>query len=246
MYNEQLEKLIEIALIDGVLTEKEKQILFKKAESFGIDLDEFEMVLETKLYEKQQSRKKAETTVTATQKSNNFGDVKKCPSCGAIVQSVSTRCSDCSHDFNGITANNSARKLFEMLNEIEGNRSDSNDASIGKALGSFLTKTLGVEINDKINNQKKELISNFPIANTKEDIIEFLSLALPKAKKLGNFFTSGAFNTPENHRNKIHNEFVPVWQAKCQQIIMKARFAMKDDKKTLDEINYYANEIGIK
>ena len=52
MYNEQLEKLIEMALMDGELTEKEKQILFKKAESFGVDLDEFEMVLEAKLFEK--------------------------------------------------------------------------------------------------------------------------------------------------------------------------------------------------
>ena len=42
MYNEQIEVLISAALADGVLTEKEKQILFKKAESMGIALDEFE------------------------------------------------------------------------------------------------------------------------------------------------------------------------------------------------------------
>ena len=45
MYDEQLEELIDAALEDGVLTEKEKQVLFKKAQSMGIDLDEFEMVL---------------------------------------------------------------------------------------------------------------------------------------------------------------------------------------------------------
>ncbi len=33
--NEQLEKLIDIELIDGVLTEKEKQILLKKVEVAG-------------------------------------------------------------------------------------------------------------------------------------------------------------------------------------------------------------------
>jgi Flp pilus assembly protein TadB len=53
MYDAQLEKLIEMSLADGVLTEKEKQILFRKAESLGIDLDEFEMVLETRLQERQ-------------------------------------------------------------------------------------------------------------------------------------------------------------------------------------------------
>ena len=51
MYSEQMEQLISAALADGVLTEKEKQILFKKAESLGIDLDEFEMVLDARLVE---------------------------------------------------------------------------------------------------------------------------------------------------------------------------------------------------
>ena len=51
MYNEKLEALITAALADGVLTEKEKQILFKKAEAMGIDLDEFEMVLDARLVE---------------------------------------------------------------------------------------------------------------------------------------------------------------------------------------------------
>ncbi|MDR1631664.1 MAG: hypothetical protein LBR97_02095, partial [Dysgonamonadaceae bacterium] len=57
MYSEKLEELINHALADGVLTEKEKQILFKNAEAEGIDLDEFEMVLDARLYEKQQGSK---------------------------------------------------------------------------------------------------------------------------------------------------------------------------------------------
>ena len=55
IYNPYLENLIEMALADGELTEKEKQVLFKKAEAYGIDLDEFEMVLDAKLYEKQKT-----------------------------------------------------------------------------------------------------------------------------------------------------------------------------------------------
>lgn len=49
MYDEKLETLITAALADGVLTDKEKQILFKKAEAMGIDLDEFELVLDGRL-----------------------------------------------------------------------------------------------------------------------------------------------------------------------------------------------------
>jgi len=52
MYSEKLEKLIEMSLLDGVLTEKEKSVLFKKAEAEGIDLDEFEIYLDARLYEK--------------------------------------------------------------------------------------------------------------------------------------------------------------------------------------------------
>ena len=75
MYNEQLEKLIEMALMDGELTEKEKQILFKKAETFGVDLDEFEMVLDAKVVEQQKKG-------APTEKKDN---VIKCPSCNDIV-----------------------------------------------------------------------------------------------------------------------------------------------------------------
>ena len=49
MYDEKLETLITAALADGVLTDKEKQILFKKAEAMGIDRDEFELVLDGRL-----------------------------------------------------------------------------------------------------------------------------------------------------------------------------------------------------
>lgn len=52
MYNEELEQLIDAALTDGELTEKEKQILFKKAQAMGVDLDEIEMVLEARLIKK--------------------------------------------------------------------------------------------------------------------------------------------------------------------------------------------------
>ena len=50
MYNEKIEALIKAALADGVLTEKEKEILFKNAQAEGIDLDEFEMVLDARFH----------------------------------------------------------------------------------------------------------------------------------------------------------------------------------------------------
>lgn len=236
MYNEQIENLINLALADGELTEKEKQILFKKAEAAGIDLDEFEMVLDAKLFEKQQTVKAAAPSVAAP-KSDKFGDVKKCPACGAMVQSFQTKCTDCGHEFSNIGANVSIEKLFEMLNEVESTRIQDGDSGF---FGAFSKKLSDATNLDSIAKRKIEIIKNFPIPTTKNDILEFLSLALPNAKKTGSIWTA---TQPEV---KAHNEFVPVWKSKCEQIIMKAKFSMKDDKKTLEEIMAYANELGIK
>jgi len=64
MYSEKLEELINAALMDSILTEKEKKILFKKAEEEGIDLDEFEMILDSRLFEKQKISPPISATVT--------------------------------------------------------------------------------------------------------------------------------------------------------------------------------------
>lgn len=242
MYSEQIEQLIEIALADGELTDKTKQVLFRRAEKEGIDLDEFEMVLNSRI----SKHNRTQPAVQERSVSDKQGDIKKCPACGAIAESYTTRCRDCDYNFNNIESNASIQKLFQMLNDAENER-QAGDTSVSKAIGGLFAKSFGLGNDaDRINNKKKEIIRNFPIPTTKEDILEFLSLALPNAKKAGNFFTSGAFNSPANERNKVHNEFVVVWKTKCEQIIMKARFSMKDDRQTLNEINQYASELGIK
>ncbi len=241
MYNEQIENLINLALADGELTEKEKQILFKKAEAAGIDLDEFEMVLDAKLFEKQQAMKAATPSVAAP-KSNKEGDIKKCPSCGAPVQSFTAKCSDCGHEFSNIEANTSIQKLFKMLDDAESQRDDK--VTAGGIIGGLFKNSIGggalsnaLGGGSKTDKRKREIISSFPVPNTKDDILEFLSLSFPKAKSKGNFFTK---NNPEYIE---HNEFVSVWKAKCEQVIMKAKFSMKEDKKALEEIMQYAKEL---
>ena len=49
-----LEKLIAAALVDGVVTDKERAILCKKVKEAGGDVDEFEMLLDARIYEAQQ------------------------------------------------------------------------------------------------------------------------------------------------------------------------------------------------
>lgn len=55
-FNPELEKLIEMALEDGTVSEKEREVLHKKAQALGVDTDELDMVLNSRL-EKLQDRK---------------------------------------------------------------------------------------------------------------------------------------------------------------------------------------------
>ena len=252
MYDERIENLIELALIDGKLTEKEREVLLRKAVEQGIDKDEFEMVLDARLFEKNQldssqtidSKTQPSTTtpppIPTEQKTTHLNQ-SKCPSCGGNLPTYSTKCSDCGYEVNERNTNNSIQKLFEMLNTIESERKQKQDTSNPfSALGSFYAESFSSILGPgAIERKKMEVISSFPIPTTKTDILEFLALAYPKAKQNGNFFTK---NNPEN---KVHNEMVPVWKTKCEQIIIKARFALKDDAKTLEELNYYAKQLDI-
>ena len=46
--------------------------------------------------------------------------------------------------------------------------------------------------------------------------------------------------------NSEEYDIAKAWKAKCEQVIMKARFSMKEDKATLAEIEKYAQELKIK
>lgn len=238
MYNAKIENLINAALADGELTEKEKQILYKNAQMSGIDLDEFEMVLEAKLFEKKQEMQtkaqaqavaNAQIQQTAAPKSTKYGDVNKCPSCGAMIETFSTHCPQCGFEFSGIEASASFTKLMRELDAAEATR---------KAPG--MKEMMFGQLGDPVTNRKKAIISNFPIPTTKADILEFTTMAAPLAQKKGSFFTA---NHPDN---KAHNDLVGAWQDKLKQIVIKARLSMKEDKQTIAEIEKIVRESGIK
>ena len=154
--NPELEKLIELALADGILTDKERQVLQRKAQELGVDQDEFEMVLEGMLQLAQKAAVPASPVGDKKPRTNKEGDLKKCPSCGAPVQSFKTTCSDCGHEFRGTKGVSSILALTEKIDAINFNVEDYDDVIEG-------------------------IISNYPIPNTKEDLLEFISIGVSKA-----------------------------------------------------------------
>ncbi|MXN93161.1 hypothetical protein GR160_18185 [Flavobacterium sp. Sd200] len=80
--NRDLEKLVEYALADGYISDKERQVLFKKAADAGFDTDELEIILNGKLHEISQA---------------NTPKINKCPSCGEIMSGLSKVCPSCNY-----------------------------------------------------------------------------------------------------------------------------------------------------
>ena len=202
MYDPQLEKLIEIALEDGVLTEKERSVLFKKARSLGIDSDEFEMVLESRLKARlgsQQPEKKQE----------KFGTMHKCPSCGSPVPTIATKCRECDYEFRNISANLTIKGLAEKLDSIHPD----------------ISFEAGIE-------HKKNIIMNHPIPNTKEDILEFgiyisSNLNCEVNSGFNTFFpTYYGKNITDFGKSRKWND---IWIAKYKQLLEKCQLYSKDD-----------------
>jgi len=239
LYNPQIEKLIDMALADGELTEKEKQVLFKRAQAEGIDLDEFEMVLDAKLHQINTGNN-AQSMPNSAPQSNKYGDVKKCPACGAMIEAFTARCPECGHEFSNIAANSSIQRLFEMLNQVESeSKEDAKGliSGLGRLYGDYFSSAYG---GNKDTRKKKAIIQNFPIPTTKDDILEFLSQAVPLARK-HSIMSREMWTRDENA-----TYMTPVWRAKCEQVIIKAKFALREDKKTLEIIKEYADELKIK
>ena len=173
MYSEKLEALISAALADGVLTEKEKQVLFKRAEAEGVDLDEFEIILNERLLAAKQKPK-----------SDKVGDLKKCPACGAIVISGRASCQECGYAFNDSAASSVAMDdLYARLEKID---QEYNNKILPDVLGTRFTKKCAA---------KMQAIQTFNIPNTRAELLGLLTtlsdIANPHGSKKGETLSGG-------------------------------------------------------
>jgi hypothetical protein len=160
--NQEIEKLIELAIADGQITEKERNVILKKATELGVDHDEVEMVLEGKLHQLEASKPKQKDKV---------GNIKTCPACGGAVKSLEFVCSDCGHEFTNTIANSTIKNL-ELKIETERKKYISKNSEIQGG-----DEWAGENFNEK---ELPRIIKKYPIPNTKEDLFEALSFMSSK------------------------------------------------------------------
>lgn len=96
------------------------------------------------------------------------GTVLKCPNCGAVISATTAVCPDCGMHISGRSAVGSVQAFKDQLMQIENSR-------VGGWGGYLLSSSTLVDPADK---KKLTLITNFPIPNSVEDIVEFILLAI--------------------------------------------------------------------
>lgn len=109
------------------------------------------------------------------------GQMHKCPSCGELLNAFVSSCPACGYEVRGSKASDSVYEFTLRLNQV------------------------------KTVEQRVNVIRNFPIPNTREDIFEFMILA------------------STNISGESENNVFDAWLAKFEQSYQKARLVLEND-----------------
>lgn len=250
MISQELNRLIEASLTDGVLTDQERAVIKKRALLEGIDPDEVDILLESKL---QEMRQKAEEAVAK---------VRKCPACGAIISAFQTVCPQCGYEITNISASKSMEKLSDMINEVTATEIDPNKRyeRIKNIIKSFPVPTTKGDILEFLfmaapySKKDNSLMGRFGPGLICGAVVFILILlfglfASPKIGEgiavgiMGGLFWGAiaGFIAHKLFKNKTEpirekNRMADVWKAKCEQVLAKAKFTLKNDTDAMNTI----------
>lgn len=248
----RLNQLITSAVADGEISDLERQVLIRNAQKEGVDMDEFVMVLEARLFEQrrvlvqqeEEKRLRAESLkaqqqaaervqIVSTTPASAANKSKKCPHCGAPVKALATACPECGHDYMDIESHSESSASERLSMQLQ--KVDNEKPKEAKGLIGGLYSLLGDDSDDywdKIR-KKKNIIKNFPIPSDKRGILDLFITCATQSKT--SFFNA-------NDRSHLED----AYKTKAQQVLLKARIVMKDDPKLLEEIESYAKQYKIK
>ena len=166
MFSKELENLIQATLEDGVLEENEKAALIKRAQNEGVDLAELEIYINSILQRRQRElNNEKQKLAEAYKKGKKEAIGPVCPNCGKQIPPMSLKC-ECGYEFTRKDSVSSSKQLMEKIEEISSSNANK----------------------DEVDKLIQQTISLFPVPNTKEDIVEFLSLSSSYAQKRGGLF----------------------------------------------------------
>ena len=119
---EELQTLIDQYLTDGVLTDKERQVILRKAEGMGLDRDEIDLYLDAEV------QKIDQATDAATRRQKG----KQCPYCGGSIPQLADKCPHCGENVTA-EASSELQEIFDNLEDALVNLKSGKDIHASKA-----------------------------------------------------------------------------------------------------------------
>lgn len=147
------------------------------------------------------------------------GAIMKCPNCGEIIQPFSTICSTCGIEFRNVAASQAISNLQKQLESIK----YSSDIKTRKNIFGAMMDIGKV---DEKTCKMIQIIQNFAIPNTREDIVEFITLANTNinVECFSDFYYS---NIQDKMRLRALSE---AWIAKMEQAYQKSCMWLQKDE----------------
>lgn len=154
------------------------------------------------------------------------GEIRKCPGCGAVLQSFQAVCPECGMELRGnANAVSSVKQFADKLMEIESMR-EQESLDTNNLLGMSMSMVFSKQ--NKADTAIISLIKTFPVPNTIEDIVEFMLLAENNLDVsvfgFAHYFSSiqsgklyGAIRTEKEKAN--------AWLSKMEQVYKKAQLS---------------------
>ena len=156
---------------------------------------------------------------SAKKRVEQAGTIYKCPNCGEVLESMTAICHACGYEIRNVKAVSSVQSFSDKLAAIEAEEmpETDNNSILKKVFGRDLRETPKrlEEARRAFIRQKQakkiNLISNYPVPNTKEDLTEFAMLVTTNLK--------------DDSDDEIYN----AWVRKLEQLYQKAEILIPTD-----------------
>jgi predicted RNA-binding Zn-ribbon protein involved in translation (DUF1610 family) len=169
------------------------------------------------------------------------GNIRKCPACGAEVPAMSAKCTFCGHEFINVQIGSNVRAFFEKLDLLDDeiyHRDSRNQDKLSPAsaagalvgLHQLMSMARGL---DSAVKRKINMIEAFPVSNSREDILEFMLMAVSRVNFSGvKMWGNLNWITELREQHRMNN----AWKTKIKQTYTKAKIVFASDKDAMSQI----------
>lgn len=148
------------------------------------------------------------------------GEIRKCPNCGEPLSAFEVECHACGFELRNAKSSAAIQEFYNKIVQIEAGRSSRKPGETEKSIAS--------------------IIRNYPIPNTKEDVLEFMMLAASNIDT-SIYSVHGSRKLSEEYQaQKIVND---AWCATAEQVYHKAELTFGEEQYFLKIKEIYNQKI---